>query len=95
LPPADSRPVQAAVQEIEIEDGEIEEDVERIRLSDGHLRLRVRSDEAVLVELGDSIRTWLVPAHGESLIEFDFPGEKNAKLDLRKRKGLLVLRIRD
>jgi hypothetical protein len=94
-PPADPRPVEAAIQEIEIEDGELEDDVERVRSSDGHVRLRIRSDELVLVELEDSARTWLVPAHGEAVVEFDTSSLKGAKLELRHRKGLLVLRVRD
>jgi hypothetical protein len=85
----------AATAEIEIEDGEIEDDVERIRSGDGHVRLRIRSDELVLVEVEDIPRTWLVPAHGEAVIEFDISSPKGAKLELHHHKGLLVLHVRD
>jgi hypothetical protein len=85
----------AATAEIEIEDGEIEDDVERVRSVDGHVRLRIRSDELVLVELEGSTRTWLVPAHGEAVIEFDTSSSKGAKLELHHHKGLLVLHVRD
>jgi hypothetical protein len=95
LPPADPRPVEAAIQEIEIEGGELEDDVERVRSSDGHVRLRIRTDELLLVELEDSALTWLVSAHGDVVIELDTPSSRGVKLDLRHRKGLLVLRVRD
>jgi hypothetical protein len=90
----DARPVEAAAQVIEIEDGEIEDDVKRVKSSDGHIRLRIRSDELVLVDLEDSARTWLVPAGVESLVEFD-ASSTNFKLELHHHKGMLVLHLRD
>jgi hypothetical protein len=94
-PVADTRPSEPAIQAIEIEDGKLEDDVDRVRSSNGHVRLRIRSDELVLVEVEDSNKKWLVPASGETLIEFDWSSRKGAKLDLRHRKGVLVLRVRD
>jgi hypothetical protein len=93
-PDEDARPVEVAAQVIEIEDGEIEDDVKRVKPSDGHIRLRIRSDELVLVDLEDSTRTWLVPASVETLIEFD-ASSKSFKLELHHHKGMLVLHLRD
>jgi hypothetical protein len=89
-----ARPVEVAAQVIEIEDGEIEDGVKRIKSSDGHIQLRIRSDEPVLVDLEDSTRTWLVPAGVETLIEF-VASSKNFKLELHHHKGMLVLHLRD
>jgi hypothetical protein len=94
-PPSKASPVEAAAWEIEIEDGEIEDDLDRVHARNGQVRLRIRSDEPVLVELEDSTLTWLVPANGEALIALEWPYKKSAKLDLGHRKGPLVLRIRD
>jgi hypothetical protein len=93
-PDEDARPVEVAAQEIEIEDGELEDDVKRVKSADGHIRLRIRSDELVLVDLDDSTRTWLVPAHGEALVDFD-TSTKSFKLELHHHGGMLVLHLRD
>jgi hypothetical protein len=93
-PDEDARPVEVAAQVIEIEDGEIEDGVKRVKSSDGHIRIRIRSDEFVLVDLEDSTRTWLVPAGVDTLIEFD-ASSKNFKLELHHHKGMLVLHLRD
>jgi hypothetical protein len=89
-----ARPVEVAAQVVEIEDGEIEDEVKRVKSSDGHIRLRIRSDELVLVDLEDSTRTWLVPAGVETLIVFD-AASKSFKLELHHHKGMLVLHLRD
>jgi hypothetical protein len=93
-PDEDARSVEVATQVIEIEDGEIEDDVKRVKSSDGHFRLRIRSNELVLVDLEDSTRTWLVPAGVETLIEFD-GSDKSFRLELHHHKGMLVLHLRD
>jgi hypothetical protein len=82
------------LQEVVISDGEIEHGNNRVRSRDGHVQLRVRSDQLLLVEVEDRALTWLVPAAGDALIEFD-TSEKAFKLELRHRKGGLVLRLRD
>jgi hypothetical protein len=94
-PDEDALPVVAAAQEIEIEHGDLEGDVKRVKPTDGHVRLRIRSDEPVLVELEDGNRSWLVPANGEALVEFDTSSPKGAKLELHHHKGMLVLHLRD
>ena len=91
----DARPAEVATQVIEIEDGEIEDDISRVKPSDGHVRLRIHSDELMLVDLEDSFRTWLVPAGVETLIEFDASSSKSFKLELHHHKGMLVLHLRD
>jgi hypothetical protein len=80
--------------EIVIEDGEIEEGGNRIPAQSGHVRMLIRSDQLLLVEVEDRALSWLVPAAGEALIEFD-TSEKLFKLELRHRKGGLVLRLSD
>jgi hypothetical protein len=91
----DARPVEVSTQVIEIEDGELDGDVNRIKSTDRHIRLRIRSDELVLVDLEDGFRTWLVPAGGETLIEFDASSSRSFGLDLHHHKGMLVLHLRD
>lgn len=86
---------EAPAVEIEIEDGEIETDLDRVRPHDGHVRLRIRSDRFVVVEVEDHDGSWSVPAGGEALIEFDALSTKGFKLKLSRRKGVLVLRLRD
>jgi hypothetical protein len=93
-PDEDARPVEAAAQLIEIEDGEIEDDINRVKSSDGHIRLRIKSDELLLIDLDDTPRTWLVPAGGETVVEFD-TSTKSFKLELHHHKGVLVLHLRD
>jgi hypothetical protein len=82
------------LREIVIEDGEIEEGGNRIQVQSGHVQVRIRSDQLLLVEVSDRALSWLVPASGEALIEFD-TSEKSFKLELRHRKGALVLRLSD
>jgi hypothetical protein len=94
-PDEDARPVEVAAQLIEIEDGELESDVKRVKPVDGHIRLRIRSDALLLVDVEDSARTWLVPAHGEALVEFDTSSPESFKLELHHHKGMLVLHLRD
>jgi hypothetical protein len=81
--------------EIEIEDGELESEVDRVHSHGGHVRLHIRSDQLVVIDVEDHELSWSVPAGGETLIEFDAHSTKSFKLDLRRSKGVLVLRIRD
>lgn len=90
----DARPVEVAAQVIEIEDGEIEDDVNRVKSSDGHIRLRIKSDELLLIDLEDTPRTWLVSAGAETVVEFD-TSTKSFRLELHHHKGMLVLHLRD
>jgi hypothetical protein len=80
-------------QEVVIEHGEIESG-NRVQAHDGHVRLRIRSDQLVLVEVEDRALSWLIPSAGDQVIEFD-TSENAFKLELRHRKGGLVLRLRD
>ena len=84
---------EAPAVEIEIEDGEIETDLDRVRPHDGHVRLRIRSDRFVVVEVEDHDGSWSVPAGGEALIEFD-RSRPRFKLKLIRRKAT-GLRLRD
>jgi hypothetical protein len=88
-PPPESRAV-----EIQIEDGELEDEPERIYAQGGHVRLRVRSDQLVVVDVEDHDTSWLVPAGGEALVEFATRSTDGFELELRRRKGVLVLRVR-
>jgi hypothetical protein len=81
------------VQGVVIEDGEIGHGSNRVQSHGGHVRLRIRSDQLVLVEVEDRALR-LVPAGGDALIEFG-TSEKSFKLELRHRTGGLVLRLRD
>jgi hypothetical protein len=84
----------SGLREVVIEDGEIEHGGGKVKVKDGHLRLRIRSDELVLVDVEDRPLSWVVPVGGETLIEFDTT-EKDFKLDLHHHKGALVLHLRD
>ena len=80
---------------IEIEDGKLETDIDRVYPRDGRVRLLVRTDELLVVDLEDYEPSWSIPAGGEALVEFDASSSKGFKLKLRHRKGVLVLRISD
>ena len=62
---------------------------------DGHVRLRIRSDELVIVDVEDYEPSWSIAAGGEALIEFETGVTKGYKLKLRRRKGALTLRLSD
>jgi hypothetical protein len=94
MPETASEP-EAPPVEIEIEDGELETELDRVHSHDGRVRLLIRSDQFVVVEVEDHELSWSVPAGGEALIEFDTLSTKGFKLKLRRRKGILVLRVRD
>jgi hypothetical protein len=81
--------------EIAIEDGELESELDRVHPIDGHIRLRIRSDQLVIVEVESHKLSQTVRAGGEALIEFDTLSRKSFKLELRRRKDVLVLRVRD
>jgi hypothetical protein len=87
-------PAGSDLQEIVIEDGEIEHGGNRVQVHEGHVQLRIRSDQLLQVEVEDRPLSWLVPATGEQVIDFD-TAEKSFKLELRHRKGGLVLRLQD
>jgi hypothetical protein len=81
--------------EVQIEDGDLESEPERIQASDGRVRLQVRSDRFVIVEVEDPELSWPVLAGQETLIEFDTRSTKSYEVELRRRRGALVLRLDD
>jgi hypothetical protein len=81
--------------EIEIEDGELETELDRVYSRDGHVRLRIRSDQLLIVEVEDHKLSQPVSAGGEALVEFDTNSTKGFEVELRRRKGVLVLRLDD
>jgi hypothetical protein len=81
--------------DIEIKDGELESQLDRVHPQDGRVRLRIRSDELVIVDVEDYEPSWSIAAGGEALIEFATDVTKGFKLKLRRRKGVLNLRLRD
>jgi hypothetical protein len=87
-------PASDAVQ-IEIVDGELKTDLDRVHPRDGRVRLLVRTDELVVVDVEDYEPSWSIPAGGEALVEFEASSSKGFKLKLRHRKGVLVLRVSD
>jgi hypothetical protein len=91
-PEAPSTPEPAI--ELEIRDGELEPDLDRVYAKDGRVRLRVRSDEPVIVDVEDYEPSWSIAAGGEALIEFE-TNEKDYEPKLRRRKGVLTLRLSD
>jgi hypothetical protein len=92
-PDTPSTPEALAV-EVEIRDGKLEPDLDRVYAQDGRVRLRVRSDEPVIVDVEDYEPSWSITAGGEALIEFE-TDEKDYKPKLRRRKGALILRLSD
>jgi hypothetical protein len=89
-PAPERRPV-----EIEIDDGELETDVDRVHPQDGQVRLHVRSDALVVVDFDDQELSRPVPAGGEATFVFDTLSTKGFKVGLVRRNGLLVLRVYD
>lgn len=81
--------------EIEIEDGELETELDRFHSHGGEVRLRIRSDRFVIVEVEDRALSWPILAGGEALISFDTGSVKSYELELRRHKGVLVLRLDD
>jgi hypothetical protein len=80
---------------IEIEDGELETELDRVHAQDGRVRLHIHSDQFVVVEVEHHELSRLVPAGGEALLEFDTLSTKGFEIELRRRKGVLVLRLDD
>jgi hypothetical protein len=80
--------------EIEIKDGELRAP-DRIRSDDGHLTLRVRSDQFVIVEVEGSAATWPVLAGQIALITVDGKLKKHFEAELVRRAGVLVLHLDD
>jgi hypothetical protein len=80
--------------EIEIKDGELHAP-DRIRPHDGHLTLRVRSDQFVIVDVEGSVLTWPVLAGQVALITVDGKLKKHFEAVLVRRAGVLVLRLDD
>jgi hypothetical protein len=92
--PETSPTSEAPAVEIVIRDGELGPDLDPVYAEDGRVRLRVRSDEPVIVDVEDYEPSWSIAAGGEALIEFE-TSEKSFELKLRRRKGVLTLRLRD
>jgi hypothetical protein len=83
-----------SLQEIRIEQGRLAGDLDRVRPQNGHLRLQVLSDEFVVVTLDDSKLAWPVLPGVPTLIEFN-ASTKSYELELKRRKGSLVLNLDD
>jgi hypothetical protein len=81
--------------EIEIEHGELETQLDRIHSHGGHVRLRIRSDQTVLVEIGDYGLSQPVPAGAATLVKFDTLSTRGLEVELGRRNGVLVLYIHD
>jgi hypothetical protein len=81
--------------EIVIEDGELETDIDRIQADNGHVRLHIRTDELLVVDVEDHGLSRPIPAGGEAWFEFDTGSTEGYEVQLRHRKGLLVLRLSD
>ena len=80
--------------EIEIENGELETELDHVHSHGGHVRLRIRSNQFVLVKVEDEpIRQ--VGAGGDALIEFDSLSTKGLKVELRRSESVLVLLVHD
>jgi hypothetical protein len=81
--------------EIEIEDGELQTDIDRIHADNGHVRLHIRTDELLVVDVDDLGVSRPIPPGGEVWFEFDTSSTEGFEVRLRHRKGLLVLRLSD
>ena len=81
--------------EIEIEEGEIESGRGRVRAQNGRVRLQIRSDQALIVEAEDHELSVPILAGADRVVEFDTFSAKDFELELRRHKGVLVLRLDD
>jgi hypothetical protein len=79
--------------EIEIRDGELRADLDRVEPGGGYLILHVRSDELVIVEIEDDGLSRPILASGEALITLEARSKGHLELKLVHRKGVLVLRV--
>ena len=76
---------------IEIAGGKLASKLRDVRPQGGHVRLRVRSDELVIVEVEGLHLSQLVMGGRETLIELDSLSSKKYEVELRRRKGVLLL----
>jgi hypothetical protein len=93
-PAADPKPEAAPkVQafEIEIVGGKLADKLHDVHPKAGHIRLRVRSNELVIVEVEGIPQSQPVTAGKDTLIELDSLSSKKYEVEIRRRKGVLTL----